>query len=278
VALTGLHISRNAIPVGEIAESSRIPMISGKSTNPKTTAGRQYVFRVAFLDPFQAQVLARFSRHELGKSKAAVLFDEASAYNKGLAENYKQAFEEAGGQVVAFEAYVTNDEDFSKQLTAIKDSGAEILFLPNYFHEVPNQVKQARELGLTIPLIGSDSWGVLKKEDLPLVEGGFFTTHFAPDVDTDVAQKFVTAYQAAYGKDPIDTAAATYDAMGLLFKAITSQGKADPESIRQGIANLGQYQGVTGNIEYKGSGDPVKSAVIMQVKDGVAKFYKFATP
>jgi len=278
VALTGLHISRNAIPVGEIAESSHIPMISGKSTNPKTTEGRDYVFRVAFLDPFQGQVLARFTGDELGKTKAAVLFDEASAYNKGIAEVYKQSFEDSGGEIVAFESYVTGAEDFSEQLMVIQDSGAEILFLPNYFHEVPLQVKQARDMGLTLQVIGSDSWGILQSEDLPLVEGAYFTSHFAADSDSETAQQFVTAYEEAYGKIPVDAAAATYDAMGMLLTAISNQNSADPEVIRQGIANLGRYQGVTGDIEYQGSGDPVKSAVIMQIQDGSFKFYGYASP
>jgi branched-chain amino acid transport system substrate-binding protein len=110
------------------------------------------------------------------------------------------------------------------------------------------------------------------------VEGSYFTTHFAADSDSELAQKFVTRYKEAYGKTPIDAAAATYDAMGLLFKAITSQGKTDPEAIRQGIANLGQYQGVTGDIEYKGSGDPIKSAVILQIQDGEFRFYANASP
>ena len=278
VALTGLHISRNAIPVGEIAESSQIPMVSGKSTNPKTTEGRDYVFRVAFLDPFQGQVLAGFSQNELGVSKAAVLYDEASAYNKGIAEVYKQSFEEAGGEVVAFESYVSGQEDFLDQLTAIKDSGAEVLFLPNYFHEVPDQVTQARELGITVPVIGSDSWGILQSEDLPLVEGSYFTSHFAADSDSEVSQKFVAAYEEEYGKTPVDAAAATYDAVGMILQAMSNQGKTDPASIREGIATMGGYPGVTGDIEYQGSGDPVKSAVIMKVEDGAFKFYGYAAP
>lgn len=278
MALTGIHISRNAIPVADIAESSRIPMISGQSTNPQTTAGKQYVFRVAFLDTFQGQVLAGFTRNELNKTKAAVLYDEASAYNKELAEIYKQSFEVSGGQVVAFESYITGQKDFSTQLAVIKESDAEILFLPNYHNEVPLQVQQAREMGLTIPVLGSDSWGILQREDLPVMEGGYFTTHFATDIEGEIAQKFVADYREAYGKDPTDMAASTYDAMGILFKAITSQGKTDPESIRQGIATIGRYQGVTGEIQYQDSGDPVKSAVILQIKDGVIKFYKFAGP
>ena len=132
VAIVGPQASRNAIPVSNVAENAHIPMVSPWSTNPETTAGKQYVFRVAFIDPFQGRVMARFAIEEFGAQKAGVLYDVASAYNKGIAEIFKQVFEEAGGQVVAFESYTTGEQDFSRQLENIRDSGAEVLFLPNY--------------------------------------------------------------------------------------------------------------------------------------------------
>ncbi len=278
VAIIGPQASRNAIPASTIAENARIPMISPWSTNPETTAGKKYVFRVAFIDPFQGRVMARFAMEELGARKAAVLYDVASAYNKGIAEIFKQVFEEAGGQVVAFETYTTGEEDFRTQLTAIRDSGADVLFLPNYYNEVPLQVRQARKLGVKATIIGSDSWGRLSPEDMADMEGLFFSTHYAPDIASDVAQDFIKKYKAAYGEVPDDVAALTYDAFGMLFQAMKSQGRADPESIRNGLAAISRYEGVTGMMEYKGTGDPVKSAVILQIKDGEFTFYKLASP
>jgi branched-chain amino acid transport system substrate-binding protein len=278
VAIIGPQASRNAIPASTIAENARIPMISPWSTNPETTAGKKYVFRVAFIDPFQGRVMARFAIEELEAKEAAVLYDVASAYNKGIAEIFEQVFEEAGGQVVAFEAYTTGEEDFTSQLTAIRDSGADVLFLPNYYNEIPLQVRQAHELGVEATAIGSDSWGQLAAEDMAEMEGLFFSTHYASDIASDVAQEFINKYKEAYGEIPDDVAALTYDAFGMLFQAIGSQGEADPESIRNGLATMSQYEGVTGMMEYKGTGDPVKSAVILQIRNGKFTFYKLANP
>jgi branched-chain amino acid transport system substrate-binding protein len=278
VAIVGPQASRNAIPAANVAESAHIPLISPWSTNPETTAGKQYVFRVAFIDPFQGRVMARFAIEELGVQKAAVLYDVASAYNKGIAEIFKQVFEEAGGQVVAFESYTTGERDFAPQLERIRDSGAEVLFLPNYYNEVPLQAEQARQMGIDVPLIGSDTWGGLEPAYRQELEGSFFSTHYAPDIANQQAQAFIEAYRQAYGRVPDDVAALTYDAFGLLFQAIQSQGQADPESIRNGLSSVERFVGVTGSMDYRGSGDPVKSAVVLQIKGGNFVFYKEASP
>lgn len=278
VAIVGPQASRNAIPVANVAESAHIPMISPWSTNPETTAGKQYVFRVAFIDPFQGRVMARFAIEELRVHKAAVLYDVASAYNKGIAEIFKQVFEEAGGQVVAFESYTTGEEDFSQQLARIRDNGAEVLFLPNYYNEVPSQAEQARQMGINVPLIGSDTWGGVEPADRQELEGAFFSTHYAPDIANEQAQAFIETYRQVYSRVPDDVAALTYDAFGLLFQAIQSQGQADPESIRNGLSSIERYTGVTGTMEYRGTGDPVKSAVVLQIQEGDFVFYKLASP
>ena len=278
VALIGPQASRNAIPVAQVAENARIPMISPWSTNPDTTANKQYVFRVAFIDPFQGQVMARFSFEELNATKAAVLYDIASPYNKGIAEIYKQVFEAAGGKVVAFESYTTGETDFTKQLGKIKNSGAQVLFLPNYENEVPLQAEQARQIGLDIPIIGSDAWGTIAPENRAALEGAYFSTHYAPDIADEPARTFIENYTKLYGHTPDDVAALTYDAFGLLFQAIQSQGLAEPEAIRTGLAGIESFLGVTGNMKYSGSGDPIKSAVVLRVVNGEFVFYKLATP
>ncbi len=277
VAIIGPQASRNAIPAATIAENAHVPMISPWSTNPDTTSGKQYVFRAAFIDPFQGRVLARFTIENLGVTKAAVLYDEASAYNRDIAEIYKQVMEEAGGNVVAFETYTTGEEDFSKQLAAIQESGAELLFLPNY-GEVVMQVQQAHKMGLDIPMLGSDSWGSIAPEDRAALEGYYFSTHYAPDIVSEAAQTFVQTYQDAYGEVPDDVAALTYDAFKMLFQVMATQGKTDAESIRNGLNSIGSYNGVTGTMEYQGTGDPVKSAVILQIVNGELKFYEIANP
>ncbi|MEA3350264.1 MAG: ABC transporter substrate-binding protein [Chloroflexota bacterium] len=278
VAIIGPQASRNAIPASNAAESSHIPMISPWSTNPKTTHGKDYIFRIAFIDSFQGQVMARFTFEELGTHKVAVLYDVASDYNKGIAEIYKQVVEDAGGEVVAFESYTTGEQDFSTQFERIKASGAEVLFLPNYYNEVPQQVRQAREMGITAAVIGSDSWMGIEKADLADLEGSFFSTHYFADTSNEQAKPFIEAYRQIYGQTPDDVAALTYDAFGLLFQAIQSQNDADPESIRTGLSTIDAYSGITGTMKYRGTGDPIKSAVILKITAGDFVFYKQVSP
>lgn len=286
VAMIGPNASRNAIPAAEVAESSKLPMISPWSTNPKTTldtktnAPKKYVFRAAFIDDFQGVVAAKFAINELKTQKPAVLYDVASEYNKGIAEVYKKTMEAAGMPLVSFETYTTGDKDFSAQLTKIKDSGADTLFLPNYYSEVPLQVQQAKKVGYTGKFLGSDSWGSTELVNLcgGDCNGSFFTTHYAADIATPKAQAFIKAYQAAYGKVPDDVAALTYDSFGMLFQAIKESGKFDRESIRTAMSQITKYEGVTGDMQFKGTGDPVKSAVVIQITDGQFKFFQSAKP
>lgn len=188
--------------------------------------------------------------------------------------------EENGVSLVAFETYTTGDKDFSAQLTKIKEAGADSLFLPNYYSEVPLQIQQARKLGFTAPAVGSDSWGNQELIDLcgADCEGLYFTTHYAADIATPKAQEFIKAYEAAYGKTPDDVAALTYDSFGLIFQALQSAGKVDREAVKTALAGVTAYEGVTGNMEFKGTGDPIESAVVIQIKDGKFTYFQTANP
>ncbi|MDI6696928.1 MAG: ABC transporter substrate-binding protein [Anaerolineales bacterium] len=287
VAIIGPNASRYAIPASEIAESSSVVLISPWSTNPKTTinektqSAKKYVFRACFIDPFQGRVVAKFAMENLGAKKAAVLYDVASDYNKGIAEFFKKTFEESGGQVVAFETYTTGDKDFTAQLTKIKDANPDVIFLPNYYSEVPLQIQQAHRLGITVPFLGSDSWG--SSELISLCgtdcEGYYFSTHYAADNASPVAVKFIEAYKAKHGATPDDVAALTYDAFGLLWQALQTAGKVDRQAVRDALAKIPKYEGVTGVMQFQeGSGDPIKSAVILQIKNGAFVFFANANP
>ena len=287
VAIIGPNASRYAIPAAEVAESSETILITPWSTNPKTTLDantnkpKKYVFRAAFIDPFQGKVLAKFARDDMKAKTAAVLYDVASDYNKGIAEVFKESFEKLGGKIVAFETYTTNDKDFSAQLTKIKDTKPDVIFLPNYYSEVPLQVQQAHRQGITAPFLGSDSWG--SSELLKLagneLEGYYFSTHYAADNATPVAKKFIEDYKKTYGNVPDDVAALTYDAFGMLFKAIQNAGKADREAVRNALSTLPGYKGVTGDMKFQaGSGDPIKSAVILQIKGDKFVYHSNANP
>lgn len=287
VAIIGPNASRYAIPASEIAESSKVVLISPWSTNPKATLDaktnqpKKYVFRAAFIDDFQGRVVANFSAQNLKAKTAAVLYDVASEYNKGIAEFFRKTFEGNGGKIVAFETYTTNDKDFSAQLTKIKNANPDVIFLPNYYSEVPLQIQQAKRLGIKAPFVGSDSWGNAELVTLcgKDCEGYYFSTHYAADNATPVAKKFIDAYKAKYNSVPDDVAALTYDSFGLLWTALKNAGKVDREAVRAGMAKITGYDGVTGNMKFQeGSGDPVKSAVILQIKDGKFVFNTNANP
>jgi branched-chain amino acid transport system substrate-binding protein len=286
-AIVGPNASRYALPAAEIAETSKTVLITPWSTAPKATldsktnVSKKYVFRACFIDPFQGGVLAKFTLDNLKLKKAAVLYDVASEYNKGIAEIFKDVYEKNGGKVVAFETYTTNDKDFSSQLTKIKQANPDVIFLPNYYSEVPLQIQQAKRLGIKAPFIGSDSWG---SEELVKLCGAdcndyYFSTHYAADSASDTTRKFIANYKAKYGTTPDDVAALTYDSFGLLWQAIKTAGKNERQAVRDALARIPQYEGVTGNMQFKeGSGDPVKSAVILKIKDGKFTWFANAKP
>jgi len=287
LAIIGAYASKQAIPTGEVADSMKTPCISPWSTNPRTTKDRPWVFRACFLDDFQGRVLAKFIKEEFGVSKVAVLYDIASDYPKGLAEFFKQGCEEQGLEVVAFESFTTKDRDFSAQLTKIKESGAEILFTPQYYDEVPLIVKQAHELGWDKPIVGSDSWGSpeLMKLCGDDCVGSFFSTHWAVAGAKGAAKEFIDRFQAKYGYAPGDCAALAWDSAHLLQKAIEDCGKltgdlaTDRKCIRDALANIKEYPGITGKMSFTEQGDPIKCAVIVKINEKHEfEFYKMACP
>lgn len=287
LAMIGPDASACAIPAADIAESDKCPMISPWSTNPKTTIdpstgkSKNYVFRACFIDTFQAQVLAKFVLNNLKAKTAAVLYDSSSEAPNGQANLFKETFEKNGGQVVGFETYTTGDKDFSAQLTKIKAANPEVIFLPAYYNDVPLIAQQARNLGITAQFVGSDAWSSpeLIKLGGPAIEGSFFCNHYSTQIATPVAQKFMADYKAKYGQEPDDVAALTYDAFGLLVQAISDAGQLDRQAIRDALAKIPKYDGITGTMQFKpGSGDPIKSAVILQVKDGKFTWVANAQP
>ncbi len=278
VAIVGVPFSSVAIPVAAVAETEHIPLISTTSTNPETTSGKRYVFRTTFTDLFQGKVIAHFVFEELNMRKASVLYDIANAYNRDIAIIFKETFEQSGGTVVAFESYTTDEQDWEEQLLTIRKSEAEILFLPNYSEEIILQAQQAHKLGITTPFIGGDTWDSLTHDELLHLDGSFFTTHWFEQDDTEQAQTFIAAYEEAYSELPGDDAVLTYDALGLLFHAIEHQQSIDPESIRDGIATMTNYTGITGKFVYHDTGDPDKRLSIVQIQDGGTLLYKQIDP
>lgn len=290
LAIIGPQSSKQAIPAGEVCDANKTVMISAWSTNPKTTLNRPWVFRACFLDPFQGPVLANFATKELKAKKAAVLYDIASDYPKGLAEFFKEAFEKIHGKgsVVAFETFTTKDRDFSAQLTKIVASKADVLFTPQYYDEVPLIVKQAHELGWKKPVLGSDSWGSAELMKLCGKDciGSYFSTHYAAAGAKGATKEFIDSYKAKYGYEPDDVAALTWDALRLLLKAVqNTKGlsgnlEKDRKAVRDQLAQVKEFDGITGKMTFTGkSGDPVKCAVLVKISpEGTFTFYKSVCP
>lgn len=278
VAIIGPQFSNDAIPAGEIAERAGIPMICPISTNPEVTVGRKYVFRMSFLDDLQGKTMADFAIGYLEARSAAVLFDIADSYSRGIAEVFRARFRESGGKVLAFESYTSGEQDFTKQLNRIADKRPEVLYLPTYSEDTLMQAQQARNIGIDSVLLGSDGWDQREFQNYPEFEGSFMTAHWSIDLDSDKTRDFVSQYRQSYGKDPNDSAVLTFDALNMVFEAIRSQGNAAPQSIRDGLYALGLYEGVGGNIDFVDNGDPEKGVVILQLRDGRARFVQIVNP
>ncbi|MGB6422411.1 MAG: ABC transporter substrate-binding protein [Anaerolineales bacterium] len=289
LVIVGPQASKQAVPAGGVANDNETPMVSPWSTNPNTTLDRPWVFRTPFLDPFQGPVVAKFVTDEFGFEKAAVLYDVASDYPKGLAEFFKQGWEEIHGSdsVVAYESFTTKDNDFSAQLTKIKGSGAEFIFTPQYYNEVALIVQQAHELGWDAPIVGSDSWGSAELMNLCGDDciGQFFSTHYAAAGATGATKEFIDRYNEKYGYVPDDVGALTWDTMLIVQKAIQDCGEltgdiaVDRKCVRDALAQIKDFDGITGQMTFTEQGDPIKCAVIVKINDaGEFEFYKQSCP
>ncbi len=290
LAMVGPQGSGRAIPAGEVANNNKTVMISGWSTNPKTTQDRPYVFRACFLDDFQGPVAAKFATEQLKAKSAAVLYDVAQDYCKGLAEFFKTDFEKlhGAGAVKAFESFTTKDVDFSAQLTKIIKTKPDVLFVPQYYNEVPLIVKQARELGYKGPILGSDSWGSAELMALcgDDCKGQYFVTHYAAAGAKGATKEFIDAFNAKYKQIPDDVGALTLDATGMVLAAIQKMGAIsgdlakDRTALREAMASMRGFDGITGKMSYDGkTGDPIKCAVIVKINDkGEFTFHESVCP
>jgi len=280
LAIIGSQTSKCSNAGAPIAEAAGIPQVTPWSTNPNVTKGRKFIFRACFIDPFQGRVVAQFATDKLKAKTAAVVYDVASDYNKGIAEVFRDEFTKMGGKIVGFETYNTKDTDFSAQFTKIKGGKPDVIFLPNYFNEVPLQIQQARKLGITAVMLGGDGWDnpELVKLGGAVMNGAYFSNHYSPDIDNPIAKAFIATYQTRYKIVPDAAAALTYDCAQLLFKAMATAGRADSKAIREALAATKGFQGVTGSITYAGSGDPVKGAVVIKVENGKFVFDSAVNP
>jgi len=272
--------SSNSLAMAPKAQEAKVPMITPSSTNPRVTEVGDYIFRVCFIDPFQGFVMAKFARENLKANRAAVLKDQKSDYSLGLTEVFTRKFAEMGGKIIATEAFSKGDTDFRAQLTAIKRQQPEVIYVPGYYTDVGLIARQARELGLRVPLLGGDGWDSEKLFELggSAIEGSYFSNHYALDMPNPAAQKFVADYRNAYGRTPDALAALAYDAARLAADAIARAPDVSGPALRDALAATKDFPGVAGPINLDAQRNAVKPAVVLQVSGGKAKYVATIEP
>lgn len=287
VAVIGPNQSSAVIASGAINNGAKVVDITPMGTNPdvtvdpKTKQVKPYSFRTCFIDPFQGTVMASFASNELKVKRAAIYIDNTSDYAKGLAQFFKENFVKNGGQVVIEEAYLQKDTDFKSTLTKIKAAKPDFIYIPGYYQEVGLIVKQAREMGITVPMAGGDGWDSAKLPEIAgkaALENTFFSSLYSPDDTSDLNKEFVAEYKKAYNTNPDVFAALAYDSTLLVAKAIEDAGSADPAKIAEAMAKIKGFKGVSGEVTFNEQHNPIKSAVIIEHKDGKQTFKTKVNP
>lgn len=287
VAVIGPNQSSAVIASGAINNGAKVVDITPMGTNPdvtvdpKTKQVKPYSFRTCFIDPFQGTVMASFASNELKVKRAAIYIDNTSDYAKGLAQFFKENFVKNGGQVVIEEAYLQKDTDFKSTLTKIKAAKPDFIYIPGYYQEVGLIVKQAREMGITVPMAGGDGWDSAKLPEIAgkaALENTFFSSLYSPNDTSDLNKEFVAEYKKAYNTNPDVFAALAYDSALLVAKAIEDAGSADPAKIAEAMAKIKGFKGVSGEVTFNEQHNPIKSAVIIEHKDGKQTFKTKVNP
>ncbi|MDD3369052.1 MAG: ABC transporter substrate-binding protein [Lachnospiraceae bacterium] len=281
VGILGATNSKCSIPMGPICTQNKIPMVSPTSTNTKVTVeGGDYVFRACFIDPFQGEALANFAKDELGAQTAAVLYNMADDYSKGLAEAFMESYTAAGCSVVAEESYSTGESDFNAQLTNIKNENPDILVMTDFYSTVGLIAKQARTLGIEATFLGGDGWDSTDLVSIggDAMEGAYYSVFYASDDTSEAVVNFKNSYAEAFdGKEADGYAALSYDAAMILMNAIENAGTTDSEKVVEAL-NSTDLDVVSGHVTYDESRNPIKPAIICTIKDGKAAYYTTVEP
>lgn len=280
IAVIGENSSNQSLAAAPICQSNGVPMISPSSTNPNVTAKGDYIFRVCFTDPYQGKALATFVRNNLGLSRAAVFRDNKNDYSVGLAEFFAKEFTGMGGRIVAVQNYVGGDTEFRPQLTAIKGARPDVLFIPGFYTEVGQIAIQARDLGITVPMVGGDGWDSPTVIEIggKAVDGSYFSDHYFVGDPRPLVQSFVAKIRQRHGKNPEANAALGYDALQILTAAINKAGSLDRKAIRDHLAATTDYQGVSGTITMGPDRNPQKPVAMIKIENGQMTFAGWVKP
>lgn len=281
----GSVASSNVLATVQIAHDSKIPLITATATNPSVTMEqdqvRPYVFRTCFIDPFQGEVMANFAAKSLQAKTAVMYIDSSSDYSKGLAKIFAEKFIANGGMIIGEESFLQKDQDFKSTLTKIKAINPDVVFIPAYYEEVGKIIRQAREIGIKSRLIGTDGWDdpkLIEIAGLSAVEGTFFSNHYSPQDQDPKVVEFVKAYKAEYNQEPSALAVLGYDCALVVIDAIKRAGSDDPEKIRQALEETKKLQITTGLLSIDNNHNPIKSAVVVEMKNGQQIFKEKINP
>ena len=276
-AILGEVASTRSLFMAPKCQAAKVPMVSPSSTNERVTKVGDYIFRACFIDPFQGYVMAKFATGTLKLSKAAVLKDVRNDYSVGLAKVFMENFKKLGGQITDEESFSNGDVDFKAQLTNIKKSNPEALYVPGYYTDVGLIARQAREVGFSGPLLGGDGWDSEKLYEIggDALLGCYFSNHYSVDDPSPRIQQFVARFKKAYGgQSPDSLAAQAYDAAGMLFDAMKRATDLSGPAIRDALAQTKNYPGVTGDISMDENRNASKPAVVLRIGKGGK--YEFA--
>ena len=278
VAILGDVTSKPTISVAQLAAKANIPMVTATATALDVTKQGNNVFRACFIDPFQGEIMAKFAKENLKATKVAVIYNSSDDYSNGLKDSFTAKSTELGLQVVASESYTKGDTDFKAQLTKIAASGAEALFVPDYYNTVALIANQAKATGLTMPLMGTDGWdGVLSAAKPEDVEGYYFANHYSTEDQDPKVQNFLKNYTTTYKEDPNAFVALGYDAAYILADAIKKAGSTDSAKVIEALKAT-DYTGVTGNVKFDENRNPTKSVTIIQILDGQYRYSSKVNP
>jgi branched-chain amino acid transport system substrate-binding protein len=280
VALIGEVASSRTLAAAPIAQAAKVPVISNASTNPKVTQVGDYIFRVCFIDPFQGSVMAKFAANTLKAKRVAILYDVRNDYSVGLRKFFTETFTSLGGEIAGEQSYSEGDSDFRAQLTQLKSVKPEAVYVPGYYTEAGTIARQAKELGLTVPLLGGDGWDSPRLAEIggEAVEGSYLSNHYSVDDPSPAIQKFVNDYKKRYGNTPDALAALGYDAARVLADAIGRAGSTEGPKLRDAIAATKDFPGVTGKITIDAERNAVKPAVVLKVVGGKFQYVETIAP
>ena len=283
-AVLGSWGSSLSMAGGPIFAEAKIPAVAVSATNPAVTKGNDFYFRVCFLDPFQGTVGAAYAFNELKAKKVAIIREVSNDYSVGLAKFFVDHFVKLSGDekaIVATADYNTGDQDFSAQLTNIKQFEPDVIFAPGNYTESALIIKQARDLGITAKFIGGDTWDINAFLEVggAAVEGAIVSTFFANDVPINkTSEAFLKSFRDEYKKEPPAVAALGYDAYLVVLDAIKRANSAEPEKIREALTQTKDFEGSAGSITINAERNADKDAVFKTVKDGKFVFLTTVKP